>query len=327
MIDLSVACLVDNDIASRVRTASPPGIRGTYARSVFWALRQIYKKVTVVSASHGSCRTIEALKLASPDVVFNLAYSAHPLEAAFAGSLEVIGVPYTGSGPLGIALSRDKPRSRRLLQEAGLNVPRFVELPPNELRVINLSPPLIVKPALLASSAGIHADSLARTTAEVPKLAKRIWDRYGVSAVCEEFIVGREFRIGLVESVRAMRPAGITEWRFGSQSGWGFKTEAVRTHRTVRRAQNITVRMAQIPEKTSKELLAVSRVAMAALDVRGYATLDFRMNHAGHVTILEVNANPGLWSQSGVWSTPSFKDNIKTIVNAALRKRSEWQEY
>jgi D-alanine-D-alanine ligase len=321
MTRLSVACAIDEDIAGQIRTAKPTLIRARYDLSVVQALRSNYSEVNIISVVKGS-RTLDELVRLRPDVVFNLAFCTLPLEASFAGCLEMLGIPYTGSGPSGLTLASDKVRSRHLLRLAGVRVPRFVELAPGQTTTIDLAPPLIVKPVSLASSAGIYADSVVRTHKDVLRLARRIWKRFGVSAVCDEFIVGREFRIGMVETTKGVpKIAGITEWRFDTAlPGWGYKTEAIRINPRVRRAHHVTRGLAELSRRKIAELAAIARTAMTVLDVRGYATVDVRIDESERVTVIEVNPNPGLWSGSAIWSNPSFELNIRRIVNSGLRR-------
>ena len=320
---LSVACVVDEDMLRKIKAADASHNRSRYDISVVQALRGICREVHLVGAFEESSRTIDELTRLQPDVVFNLAFSALPLEASFAGCLDVLGIPYTGSGPRGITLANDKIRSRHLLRSAGIRVPRFVELLPGRPITLNLEPPFIVKPASLASSAGIYADSVVTSSKDVSRLARRIWHRFKVPAMCDEFVVGREFRIGMIEGAREVfSVVGISEWKFGlAAPGWGFKTEAIRLNRKVRQARQVTRRLAPLSDQEFRKLAAVARRAVKALDIRGYATVDVRMDEQQRVTVLEVNANPGLWSGSAIWSNPSFEVNIRRILNLSLRRR------
>lgn len=321
---LSVICIVDDDISSRIRAADRIHNRAKYDVSVIDVLREICCEVKLISAYENSRRTMRELARLQYDVVFNLAFSAHPLEASFAGGLDALGIPFTGSGPLGIALANDKIRSRYLLRSAGVEVPRFVELPIGKSIVIDFEPPFIVKPASLASSAGIYADSVVHTRKEILRLARRIWRRYEVPAVCEEFVVGREFRIGLIEVPGDnFAIVGISEWKFGvAKPGWGFKTEAIRMNSRVRKACQVTRSLAMLSHRESRRLALAARRAVKAVDIRGYATVDVRVDDRQRVTVLEVNANPGLWSGSAIWSNPSFELNIRRILNSALRRKA-----
>ena len=117
-----------------------------------------------------------------------------------------------------------------------------------------------------------------------------------------------------------MRPVGITEWKFGDAApGWGFKTQTIVNNFRVRRARRVSRALAILSRRDRHLFAETARAAMAALDVRGYATMDVRMDEMGRVSVLEVNSNPGLWSGSSIWSNPSFDRNIKRIVDAARR--------
>lgn len=328
-IDLSVSCLIDADIVRRINTGSRPSIRANYNLSVVRALRRLYRRVGLVGAVDVGLSSMEELVRLRPDVIFNLACSGHPAEAAIVGCLDLIATPYTGSGPGAIALANDKIRSRHLLRSAGIRVPRFAELSPELPAEIDLTPPLIVKPVSLGGCVGIHADSVVTTRQGVLRLARRIWRRLGTPAVCDEFVVGREFRIGLIESVAGWKVAGITEWHFGSAApGWGFKTETIVKNRRYRRSRGVYRRLARLSRQTSGRLVAIVQEAVQILGVRGYATADVRMDDLERVTLLEVNANPGLWSGSSIWSNPDFDTNIERIVDSAavvhLTKNLSW---
>ena len=147
-IGLSIACLIDLDVAGQIRiglgsNAQSSNDRVSYDLSVIQALRRLYRRVDLVEAVEGSSRTMDELMRMKPDVVFNLACSTLPIEGSFTGCLEVLGIPYTGSGAVGIALANDKVRCRHLMRGAGIRVPRFVELVPGRPIDVDLTPPLI----------------------------------------------------------------------------------------------------------------------------------------------------------------------------------------
>ncbi len=320
MIDLFVACAVDKDVATEVLSDNPRSTRGKYDVSVVRSLRRLYRKVEVVKVSEGNAQPVENLLRLRPDVVFNLALSNHNLEASFAGMLDTMGLKYTGSSPRGIILGNDKATSRFLLADAKVPVPAFVRLVQGTDAGIDIPPPLIVKPESDASSAGIYDDSVVMNAQDAKKRAARIWQRFETPALCEEFVVGREFRISLIDVRGGLKVGGIIEWHFGvAKPGWGFRTEAMRTNSRIQAARKMTRSQAVLPPKKVGELTAIAKKAMAALDIRGYTTLDVRMDKEGRFKVLEANANPGLWSESRLWNAPSFDLTIKRIVQAALR--------
>jgi D-alanine-D-alanine ligase len=312
--NLSVACVIDARVAAeicgdRIRTPN-----ASYDASVLAALCRLYGNVHLVRARFDTGRTLEELRALAPDVIFNLAFSATDLEAPFAASLALLGIPFTGSSAEAIGLANDKVRSRIALRDVGLCVPRFVALTRGADVPIDFEPPYIVKPVASASSAGIHADSLVKTRAGVRRLASRIWRRFQQPTICEQFIVGRELRVGIVDDA----VTGVAEWKFSD--GWGFKTEAIRGNARVRRARNVGRDAAQLTRGTMGSLVTIARRSVRALGVSGYATIDLRVDSEERLHVLELNANPGLWMHGLVWSRPGFDANIRRVVEVALRR-------
>ena len=271
-------------------------------------------------------RTIGELARLRPAVVFNLAFSSCPLEPSFAGALEVLGLPYTGSGCSGIALANDKIRSRQLMRTAGIRVPRFVELAPHRRpKTLDFGPPFIVKPVSSGDSEGIRDDSVVDSYAMALKRADRIWRELEMHAVCDEFIVGREFQVGIVEARRwAFHVTEIVELHFTSaKPGLGFKTEFLTKRGKPRRLYKTSARRALIPRRLKTRMAAMARQTATVLDLRGYAKIDLRMDDHENITIIEANPNPGLLSTNKIWGRPGFEINLRRIVNAALRRARE----
>lgn len=323
--NMTVACAVDSDISSQLAKAQPIWDRARGDLDVVVSLRHLYRAVHLVPVGESPEGVLDAFHRIKPDVIFNLALSALEKETSFAGCLEFLDIPYTGSGPMGISLAGDKVRSRELLRAAGLRVPRFAELPVGAVNAtLDLTPPVIVKPAQLGGcSHGIYRDSVVQTREAALARAKRVWRRLGVSAVCDEFVVGRELRIAAIEepSHSRFRIVGVSECRFpGITPGHGFKNEGVRVNSRVRKARRVTSVIPKLPRSVLAELAAIADSASRVLNVRGYATLDVRMDDFERVTVLEVNANPGLARRSLSWRRPSFTKNIQRIVDAALAR-------
>lgn len=315
---LSVACVVDHRVGGAISGSRISSAFASYDASVLEALCRLYRPVSLVRAYPDSTRTLDEIGSIRPDVVFNLAFSATPLEAPFAGALGLLGVPFTGSGPGAIALANDKVRSRTLLRAAGVPVPKFVALHPGAKQRIDFDPPYIVKPVESAASAGVHADSVVKTRSAVARLAARIWKRFEQPAVCDEFIVGREIRAGAVDDANGTpRLTGVAEWGF--PDGWGFKTEAIRINPRVRTAQQVTRARVKMTRQMTRELQRLIRDSMRILGVTGYSTMDVRVDAEGRMFVLELNSNPGLWAGGALWSRPTFDANIRRIVQSALR--------
>jgi D-alanine-D-alanine ligase len=324
---LRVTVAVDSALATARQARDLHPSYRDYDYEVVRALSKKFERLQVIGVSSGqqALETMETLVASRPDVVFNLSYSAHRHEPSFLGALELLGLPFTGSGCLGILLSRDKMRSKLLLKAAGVPVPEGVAFRPNDSMALppNCRFPMIVKPALFGgSSEGIFANSLVRAERELADRVRRIWARYSVPALCEEFVVGREVRIAVTKSeLKGMRLVGATEWRFPrARDGWGFKTHRVRTDPAFRRRLAVEIRSLELAPRTRSLLLGLADTSMRALGIRGYATLDLRFADERSFRVLEVNANPGLSPHSPTWSSPSFESNLVEIVRCALER-------
>jgi D-alanine-D-alanine ligase len=320
---LVVACTVDTDVYRQLSTRKAVFDRAKCDLAVMEAIERLYGAVHLVSVGDDLGRVLDQIRALAPDVVFNLAQATLDREPAFAGVLEYLRIAFTGSGLYGIALSRDKIRSRELLRAAGVPVPRFVEILPGDgVAKIDLTPPLFVKPAKLGGcSFGIYRDSLVTTPKAAIGCARRLWKRYAMTSVCDEFIIGRELRVGILEDVarRRFRIVGITESLFPrSAPGWGFKSQGIRVNPRVREAQGVESIVPSLPRALLAELRAIADTSCRVLDMRGYASLDVRIDDRGRCVVLEVNANPGLSTRSRIWGRPSLAANIRTIVEAAL---------
>jgi len=319
--DLFIVCAVDADIVGQLRSGRRQWYRARWDGSVVDSLRRLYTRVAFVGVEAGRLDGLAALVQLQPDLVYNLSLSATPSEAAFTACLEFADIRCTGSGSLGIALANDKIRSRRLLAAAGVRVPRFVVLEPGATpEQMDLTPPVIVKPAFQGSAFGIALDSVVMTRKEALDRARKIWKRFDEPAVCDEFVQGRELRTGLIEGTDGrFQIAGISEWSY-PEAERGFKTEGKRRNVHLR-----TLRARQLPPTLRDQVTAIARKALPKLGVRGYGSMDLRVDRFDRITVLEVNANPGVSDDSPTWNYPSFDRNIQRIVEAALRPRSAGQ--
>jgi len=144
-----------------------------------------------------------------PDLVFNFAEGhgvSRSREARVPAALEMLGVPYTGSDPLTMAVTLDKDCARRLVQSHGGTVPRGQVFEPGAdlsaiRRLSRLPYTAIVKPAWEGSSKGIRDKCVVDTPAELADALQLRHDQRQPLLV-EEFIEGEELTVGLVGNER-----------------------------------------------------------------------------------------------------------------------------
>ena len=146
-----------------------------------------------------------------PDLVFNFAEGSgisRSREARVPAVCEMLGIPYTGSDPLALAVSLDKDMTRRLAEAAGLTVPKGIVMSfPNEpydgdfaeffpvLAEAGLPLPVIAKPVCEGSSKGVRSKSLIRTAEELGPTVLALWNDYHQPILVEEFISGDEVTV------------------------------------------------------------------------------------------------------------------------------------
>jgi D-alanine-D-alanine ligase len=305
------------------------------AEAIEAVLRRAGLPVRSVGArdGHGVLAAVEA---ARPRLVFNLVESLEgrsELEAASAFLLETLGVPYTGSGPLALALCQDKPLSKAALRGLDLSTADWRVLASDQDRAGQLRElsalrwPCIVKPAATDASHGIDPGSVVLDPPAAIARAELLWQRYGPEVLCEEFITGREINAAIAGTgasafclplseidfhLRPGLPNVVTyaaKWIDGSEE-WG---------------QSQVLCPAPLAPEVASRVEAVSLAAYRAFGCRGYGRVDLRLTAAGDPVILEVNPNPDLAPTAGLARSAgkkpwSYDELIERIFADALER-------
>lgn len=266
---------------------------------------------------------IERLLSRPPDLVFNIAEGqgvGRSREARVPAVLEMLGIPYTGSDPLTLAVTLDKDCAKRLVASAGVAVPKGVVLAadvPAELPG-DLQFPVIVKPAWEGSSKGIRGTSVVDCPEDLAGAVHSLNRDHRQPVLVEEFIEGDELTVGMIGNdpprvlgVMRVLPRQATD-RFI------YSLEIKRDFERLVRYE--------CPAKLSPAATeAVHRAALAAcrvLGCRDVSRIDFRLKRDVPY-FLEVNPLPGLAPGSGDlvilsgligWSYPQL---IEAILGAA----------
>jgi D-alanine-D-alanine ligase len=153
----------------------------------------------------GNMHLIERLQEFMPKVldgermgmVFNMAYGIQG-ESRYThlpAMLEMLGIPYIGSGPTGHALALDKVITKIILQQSDIPTPQFWVFSSESEDMNDVSYPVIAKPKMEAVSYGL---TVAHHEAELREAVKLITSTFGQQALVEQFIRGREFCVGLL---------------------------------------------------------------------------------------------------------------------------------
>jgi D-alanine-D-alanine ligase len=230
-------------------------------------------------------RPLWELKSAGFERVFIALHGRGGEDGTVQGALELMGLPYTGSGVLASALSMDKWRTKMVWLANGLPTPRYVLLAQDSdwnAVAAELGLPIFVKPAREGSSVG----ATKVTRAEDLEAAYRLAVRYDPLVLAEEFVSGAELTCAFLGSqalplVRIVAPEGNYDYRhkyftddtqYFCPSGLGDAKE--------REIQHLVMRAARL------------------LDCRGWGRADLMLDARGRPWLLEMNTAPGMTGHS-----------------------------
>jgi D-alanine-D-alanine ligase len=228
----------------------------------------------------------DALQERKFDRVFNILHGNRGggEDGVLQGVLEAFGIPYTGSGVLGSALSMDKIRTKQVWMALGLPTPRHVAVSPGgDVRdaALTLGLPVIVKPACEGSSVGISRVFKVDDLTGALQLASR----YGGDLLIEELIVGGEYTVAILgnEALPSIRivPAG-------EYYDYHAKYVAEDTHYVCPGLEG----------NAELEMRDLAVQAFRAVACAGWGRVDLMRSQDGHNYLLEVNTAPGMTSHS-----------------------------
>jgi D-alanine-D-alanine ligase len=220
------------------------------------------------------------------DRVFNILHGSRGggEDGVLQGLLESLGVPYTGSGVLGSALSMDKIRTKQVWLSVGLPTPPYVTLERGEDVVAaahKLGLPVIVKPACEGSSVGISRCFKDADLAAAVELAAR----YEGQLLVEKLIQGEEYTVGVLglEALPSIRIVPAGEY-------YDYHAKYV--------AEDTQYICPGLTGAAEQELAALAVESFVAVDCSGWGRVDFMRDRAGKPWLLEVNTAPGMTSHS-----------------------------
>jgi D-alanine-D-alanine ligase len=227
------------------------------------------------------------------------------------GALELMKLPYTGSGVLASALAMDKWRSKLAWRAAGIPVPEFVVVDAaSDFAAVErqLGLPLFVKPACEGSSIGISKVKAAGGLRDAWELAAK----YDKVVLAERFVDAGEYTVGILagQALPVIRIVPATEF-------YDYEAKYDRDDTEYRIPSGLT------PEQEA----AMQALALRAFEVlggRGWGRVDIMLDHDGNSWCLEVNSAPGMTDHSLVPMAAraagiGFEDLVVRILAEASR--------
>ena len=275
-------------------------------------------------------KTFEELRKSDIDIAFNVCErfngsSFH--EPNVAAMLELLNIPYTGSGPLALALCMNKPRVKEIMTHHGIPTPRWqVFYSRNKKLREDMKFPLIVKPAQMDNSIGIDNNAIVHDEKELQSKVGYINRTYNQPALVEEYIPGRDLDVGVVGNGFNSKVLPIAEVNYnGLSPGINkiFSYEAKWDRQC--ELYNVTSYRfdIDIPKSVEARIKRIALDLYRVLDLRDYGRVDIRLSEDNVPYVLEMNPNPGI---SCDCSTPaaaeslgiSYDDMIQLILENAL---------
>jgi D-alanine-D-alanine ligase len=254
-------------------------------------------------------RGLDALIAERFDRVFIALHGRYGEDGTVQGALELLGIPYTGSGVLGSALAMDKWRTKLVWQAAGVPTPLYELLGPDTdfaAVATRLGLPIMVKPANEGSSIGMTKVKRAADLEEAYALAAN----YDPVVIAEGFIDGPELTGGIVGDevlplIRLETPRDFYDY--------DAKYHADDTR---------YILPCGLPAAVERELQAAGLRAFRVLGCRGWGRVDLMLDGAGRPYFLEVNTSPGMTDHSLVpmaarHAGRSFEDLCVRILELA----------
>ncbi len=265
-------------------------------------------------------KSIQGLQEFNPDICFNSSegHYGESREAQMPAILDILRIPYTCAGVLGMSLAHNKHIAKQMFRYAGLPTANFFVLHNiQELDHRELKYPLFVKPASEGSSIGINTEALVHNQKELEQQASYILNTVHSLVLVEEYIEGREFTIGILGDevlpiVEIVSPTGF----YDREQKEDVESEVYR------------ICPADLPPEKTREFQEIAMKAKQILALEDVCRMDLRMDKDGNAYILEVNPiplmHPDPEQASLVYASHAagytYTDIVRKIVESALAR-------
>jgi D-alanine-D-alanine ligase len=243
-------------------------------------------------------RDLSELKRLGIDRCFIALHGRHGEDGTVQGALELLGIPYTGSGVMASAVAMDKVMTKRIWLAEGLSTPRHVWLPPgahgiDQVRRVpaQLGLPLIVKPPREGSSIGVTKVTASGDVDRQMEDAVALAAQYDADVLCEEFITGEEVTCPVLGDgadahalpvIRIRAPEGAYDYQNK------YFTDAVQYQCP-----------SGLPEAEEREIQRLAVASYRALGCRGWGRADLMIRASDRQPfLLEMNTSPGMTTHS-----------------------------
>jgi D-alanine-D-alanine ligase len=277
----------------------------------------------------GRTQSLFALAKCGADLVFNLTESYagdDTKEMNVAAYLDLLNLPYTGTGPHGNFLAQDKATAKKMFAFYGIRTPYFAMSYRGNLdHSHDINFPLIVKPVWEDGSIGIDANSLVGSVKELMERIEYIQNEFDSPALIEEYIEGREIYAGVLGSYERAEALPLIELDLSKlpKGTPHIASQDVKFEKDTE-AYKLTksAPVEGMDEELTLKLQQTALQAYRACKLRDYGRIDMRLNDKGEVFVIEANPNPWLastqeFAMAAKKSGRSYTQLIEEIVDLA----------
>jgi D-alanine-D-alanine ligase len=329
---LRVLVLVHRDLTPKDVSAPEVNQEWRMEWDVVTTLRKRGHELKLIEVHDDLSPIRQALDEFEPTLAFNLLEAFDDIvlfDQNVVSYLELLRVPYTGCNPRGLTLSRDKALARKLLAYHRISSPDFTVVPVGRKPVLprRLAYPLIVKSLTYEASAGISQASIVANEEQLAKRVRFIHETLLTPAIVEQYIDGRELYVGVLGNHR-LRVFPVWEMTFDKMQGdnWPIATERVKWNVNYQKRHGIDTAEAKLPADVTARIQHLAKRTYRALELSGYARIDFRMDASGRAYVIEANPNPQLakeedFAQSAAKAGMQYPMLLERIMALGLRWR------
>ncbi len=241
-------------------------------QAVLKALEELGHEAVALDLEDSLCEKLRQIK---PDKVFIALHGPYGEDGRVQGLLDILGIPYVGSGVLGSALAMDKDMTKKILKFHNIPTPDWVAVRYGEKPLWNKFP-AVVKPSDQGSSVGLfvvnNQEDLKKALDELWSLTRKV--------IVEEFIEGKDVTVGILKEqplppIEIRPKKGIYDYESKYTKGMS-EYEFLEDEYLVKELENLALK------------------AHNALGLKDMSRVDFRIDKKGRPFVLEINTIPGM---------------------------------
>jgi D-alanine-D-alanine ligase len=294
-------------------------------------LREMGHEARPLGVQHDLSVIRQAVDGWKPHIVFNLLEEFSGVavyDQNVVSHLELLKVPYSGCNPRGLMLARDKGVAKKILYYHCLPIPEFITVPLGRSvkRPKELAFPLIVKSVSEEASRGISQASIVDDDDKLQDRVRFIHQSVGTGALVERYVEGRELYVGVMGNQRLhVFPVWELDLSRLPDEARKIATARVKWSRSYQKKYGVqSGAAADLTESQRQTLHDAAKRVYRSLGLSGYARIDFRLDPAGQLYVLEANPNPQIakaedFSDSAAAAGFPYPALLQRILDLGLR--------